>query len=168
MARIDTTPATILQRVLARLRDQLSLDANQCYLSTTPDAPVIPRGGDYFCVVSAGGGRFFEDEQAAGNCTEASLFVVTIYSRVALDRTDEDEEMLLEASRGVFAVKRLVLKALVGHDLADGEDDTLLRHWVFARTATAPELLQQAKSPKALLGTCQIEFGAMFDWDLVS
>jgi len=164
MDRPDTTPIALLTAILARLREQLGLDANQCFLAWQPLAlEEVPRGGDYFLAVSPGEGRFEPAEQFPGNITEAWTFAVTIYVRCALDRADEAEKTLLNASRGLYERKRQVLAALVGWDL-----EVAQRQLVYCIRSSGPQLLQRLGGPQTLLWGLTLEFGLPFDWELAS
>jgi len=148
--------------VLSRLRSELDLEANQCFLAYQPLAlSELPRGGDYFLAVSPGGGRFEPAEQVAGNVTEDWTFTVTIYVRSALDRADEAEQALLSATGGLYERKRQVLAALVGWDTGLAQ-----RQLTYCIQSSAPQLLERLGSPQTLLWALSLEFGLPFDWEL--
>lgn len=162
MSRADTTPIELLGLVLARLRSELSLDANQCFLGYQPLALAeLPRGGDYFLAVSPGPGRFEPAEQIAGNVIEDWTFTVTIYARSALDRADEAEQALLHATRGLYERKRQVLAALVGWDSGLAQ-----RQLTYCTQSSGAQLLEKLGSPQTILWALSLEFGLPFDWDL--
>ena len=70
---------------------------------------------------------------------------------------------MLNASRGLIILKRRLLKALVGEDLATEADGTegFLRNLLYAKSATQPQW--DEKKGIAWIG---VDFGVDFDWDL--
>lgn len=171
MARVDVTQDVVLERILAKLRSELGLNNRQCY--ETLDAlapPAIPKGGEWYVAISPTEGQFVEGEQAPPNVTEEWGIIVTIYTRIALDSTDHDEELLRNASRGLLVLKRAVLRALVGRDLQlespDDTGNTFVRQLIFARTCHRPVIMEREGEPRAMLGMLSIEFDVHFDWDL--
>ncbi len=167
MARVDVRQDVVLERFVARLRDQLGLNARQCYETLDAMSPrITPVGGGYVVTVAPGDGVFVEGEQAPGNSTEEWTILVTIYSRTNLDDAAHDERLLREPSRGLLNLKRLVLKALVGHDtqtvaVTAGEEDDFLRQLTFAIHAQRPQFDDEKK-----VGWMTLEFGIHFDWEI--
>lgn len=165
MTRIDTTQDIILARIVARLRDQLNLPDHRCYETLEPLVdPKIPKGGDCFLTVSPGDGRFDEGMQAGGGAEqlmEQSSVTVTIYAKIALDPADRATQILHKVSRGMFPLKRDVLAALVGHDLADADGNYLLRSQLYAIQSWRPRYNQTAK-----IAMTAVAFGVDYDWDL--
>ncbi len=168
MTRVDVTQDVVLDRFVERLRSALKLNERQCYEALDSQSPPsIPIGGEYFLTVAPGDGDFIDGEQAVGNVTEDWAVTVTIYSRVQLDQTDHDKETLSVAGRGLLRLKKDVLKALVGHDLAEEDDDTFLRQTLYAIRATRPELVSKGGATQGMaLAVMRIDFGVSFDWDL--
>lgn len=166
MARIDVEQSDVLAAVIARLRDTLSLSDRHCYeVARAADAPSIPPGGDYWLTVAPGPGDFAEEEQAPGNVTESTDVIVTAYSRIKTDSTGHDHYMLVDDSRGLLKIKKLILGALCGQDLTNDSGNTFLRQTCFARRSTAPDLVRLQGSDNAF-GSIQITFGVPFDWSL--
>ena len=166
--RIDVTQSAILDRLVDFLRAELPLGERSCYLTINPAAvPVIPKGGDYFVTVSPGPGRFVEGEQVPVNVTEEWSITVTAFTRIKLDSTDHDKQVLLNAARGLIVLKRRLLKALVGVDLAIEADgaEGFLRNLLFAKSATRPEHGQWTGGEQ-MLSWISVDFGVDFDWDL--
>lgn len=162
MARVDVTEVDVVTAILARLRSQLKLNERQCWFCLDPLAVELPPGGDYYLTVAPGDGSFPDGEQVAGNITEDWSVDVTIYSRMRLDSTDHDDKLILDNSRGLFSLKKKVLAALVGHDLATVEDaNTFLRQYLHALNAGRPNY----DNSKAV-GWLTITFGVSFDWEL--
>lgn len=168
MARVDVTQEVVLDRIIERLRSQLALNDRQCYETLDPNSPpAVPTGGEYFLTVAPGDGEFPDGEQAAENITEDWSVTVTAFSRIHLDQTDHDKEVLRNASRGLLAVKKKVLAALVGHDLAEQDTDTFLRQLLYISRCGRPELVSRDGANRGIaLATLQLDFGVSFDWDL--
>lgn len=165
MTRIDSTQDVILTRIVARLRDELELPATRCYETLTPlDEPPIPKGGDYFLTVSPGNGSFDVEMQSGGGVyqlMEMSSVTVTGYAMVALDPVDKETQVLHKVTRGTLPIKRAILKALAGHDLQDGDDNEMLRSFIYAIRAWNPQYNRDTK-----MARFAIAFGIDFDWDL--
>tara|TARA_Y100000310_G_scaffold6676_1_gene7496 strand:- start:5938 stop:6441 length:504 start_codon:yes stop_codon:yes gene_type:complete len=166
MARVNVQQTDVLERIVLRLRDQLSLNDRQCYETLEPLAPpVIPKGGEWFVSVSPGEGEFVPGEQVPANITEQWHVIVTAYTRIKLDPTDHDAKLLRDASRGLLTIKRSVLKAIVGHDLTTGSvdspDDTFLRNLLYASRSHKPNYDVEKQ-----IGWIAIEVVVDFDWDL--
>lgn len=162
MSRADTSQIDLLREVLTKLRADLGLDANQCFLVWSPRNPDhIPRGGEWFVTVSPGAGDFQPGEQVTGNITEEWTFDVTIYVRSALDRPDEAETALIDIQRGLFARKRQILKAIVGWDL--GLAQRALVHCIHS---SAPQPLEAVGNPHLTLWSLTLTFALPFDWDI--
>ena len=167
MSRIDIKQDVVLERVVARLRDQLKMNDRQCY--ETLDAfspPIIPKGGAWCVAVSAGDSAFETGEQAPGNFTEDWDITVTAYTRMALDPADHAEKLLRAKGRGMLVLKRKILAALVGHDLTNEDADTFLRTPLYAKRAHRPVVIESLDGTKTLLGLQSVDFGVDFDWDL--
>jgi hypothetical protein len=166
MARIDVDKAVVLERVVAQLRSALNLNDRQVYETLSPDfLPKIPGGGEFFIAVSPLPGDFIDGEQIENNITEEWGVAVTAYTRVFLDSTDRDEKMLRDTNRGLFAIKKKILRALVGQDLQTDEGDTFLRQLLYARTCRQPDAAETPER-KIPIGRITLEFGVDFDWEL--
>lgn len=162
MARIDIDQITVLQLITEHLRTQLDLNETRCYRAIDPSIPPkIPVGGPYHVSVALGHGSFETGEQMPENITEQSIVSVTGYSRIQLDPIDKSQFLLDDAERGLLTIKRLILKALVGHDPATEGGDVFVRQLLYAISAHKPEY-DTDKS----LGWISIDFGVDFDWDL--
>jgi len=165
MTRIDTTPDVILTRIVARLRAVLELPAHLCYETLEPlvDPPII-KGGDYLLTVSPGNGRFDEGMQIGGGAEqlmEQTSVVVTAYAKIALDPGDKATQILHAVNRGMLPIKKLILAALVGHDLEDADGNQLLRQFLYALQSFKPQYNLESKIAMIAVGC-----GVDFDWDL--
>ncbi len=171
MARVDTTESIVLDRILARLRSELGLDARTCYASVEPWAPIIPKGGAWFVSVALLDGVFEEGEQGrltlptlAGNTTEAVDLKVTGYVRMDLDSTDHATKRLSHVTRGLLERKRQILKALVGWDLLTTSGNAVFRSLMFATRSAPPIMVRSDDLPGLILGMLTIDFRAIYDW----
>jgi hypothetical protein len=144
----------------------LTLTERQCYAVARPqDVPAIPPGGDYWLTVSLGSGDFADEEQVAGNVTEDTEIIVSGYTRIKTDSTSHDGFLLMDDARGLLAIKKKILGALVGQDLADEDGDEFLRQWLHARRCEAPDLVVAGRDG-VNCGVIRITFGVSFDWKL--
>lgn len=168
MSRVDVEQADVFEAVTLHLRRALGLNDRQCYETLDPYSPKIPKGGDYFVTVAPGEGQYDVEHQIGGGedqLTENSVVTVTAYTRIKLDSTDHDEKLLRDARRGVFVLKRKILKALVGSDPTIGGNE-FLRQLIYARHAHAPQILEASTDNRLRLACISIDFGVDFDWDL--
>ncbi|HWA98205.1 MAG TPA: hypothetical protein VG713_06915 [Pirellulales bacterium] len=166
MVRVDVNQADVLRTVTEHLRRALDLNERTCYEVTEPLAPpAIPKGGDFFVTVCAGDGEFPEEMQVGGaedQCTELIELVVTGYTRLKLDQTDHETQLLHHDHRGLLEIKRRILKALVGVDAIDPESGaTFLRQVITAAHSSRP-----AYDQKNQLGFISLSFRVSWDWDL--
>jgi len=168
MSRVDVEQVDVFEALVLYLRRALGLNDRQCYETLDPYSPTIPKGGDYWVTVAPGEGQYDVEHQIGGGedqLTEESVVTVTAYTRIKLDSTDHDENLLRDARRGVFVLKHKILKALVGADIPKGSD-TFLRQLLYARHAHAPQILEGSKDNRLRLACISIDFGVDFDWDL--
>lgn len=166
MARVDITQDVVLERIATRLRSELDLTESQCYETMEPEEPpAVPTGGGYFLTVAPQESQFVEEQQHPVQCMEQWAVAVTIYSRVHLDQTGRNQNALRDAARGLLAIKKDVLAALVGHDLATSDGDVFLRQLLYARSCTAPRAMDKADGALTL-AVMTITFGVDYDWDL--
>jgi hypothetical protein len=167
MARVDVDQTTVMAALIARLKDRLQLAESHCYETINPPhaPPVAPPGGDFFVTVLVGDGAFDEGMQDAGGeeqLKEECEVTVTGYSRIRLDRVGHDTLLLHDDLRGLLkAIKFKILKALVGVDLQNEDDEYFLRDMIRVRRAS------QADHDKDKgIGWISIVFVVSWDWDL--
>lgn len=168
MARIDVDQTTVLEALISRLKDRLQLSDSHCYETVNPlDPGPAPPGGDFFVTVSTGDGSFDEDMQIGGGedqLREECEVTVTGYSRIKLDRTGHDKKLLHDEIRGLLkAIKGKILKALVGQDLQDDDDNYFLRDHIRARRSSQPDHDREKG-----IGWISLTFVVSWDWDLSS
>ena len=165
--RKDVTQSVAMESIVAILQTALNLNDSQCFEVEAEDVePDIPVGGKFWLTVAGDEGRFPQEEQAAGNITESGGFIVTIWTRIQLDRTGHAKILLHDTQRGILEIKRQVLAALVGQDPVTDQGFTFVRQQIFAIRATKPSTWKD----KGGLGIAkmQIAFGLEFDWGLTA
>ena len=165
MARVDLTQDLVLERIVAHLRGELKLNDRTCYETFDPLSPRIPKGGDFFVTAAPGDGVFVEGEQAVDNVTEQWDVIVTAYSRIRLDSADHDQRLLHNPRRGLFELKRKILKALVGQD-PTYKTDEFLRNLLYAKRSPRPQAVEIAGAKNSGLALISVVFGVDWDWDL--
>lgn len=165
MAVIATNQVDVLAAVVTRLKAAVSeLDGDSlCYVSDYP-APPEQAINDLFATVSPSDGTFDVDLQegaAANDVREYAGVLVTVFSKMKLDRHGRTDSLLSDATRGLLPLKRKILKALAGHRLQDGSGNDLTVNYLFAQKASAPRWDADAK-----LGVMSLYFSTDFLWDL--
>lgn len=165
---IPTTQEVVLQAIVDRLIDQVTvgstlLTPSTCFVSIDPE-PAVAVSAEVFLTVSPEEGTFDPSFEGGGDniVLEQAFAVVTIFSRIAMDRTDHAKQFLGDAKRGVFTLKRKVLKALLGnhHQLVDPSGDRLLCNQM--QPVSSPRPL----SDRRKVGDVQIVFTTDFLWNL--
>lgn len=165
MARVDTTQVAVLTAVRDRLIEGMPLNESSCFVSLYPIPPNLPPG-DFFITVAPAGGKYDESMHEGGgeNTTaEMASVVVTLFTRLALDRKGRDGATLLNEVRGILVHKQRVLRLLSGHDL-EFEGDQILMNLMCPLEAGAPEALEAERK----LSFLQLHFSTDFMWDLTS
>lgn len=162
---IATDQATVLEAVVARLRDQVQELRNEsvCYVSDFPQPPQNVQH-NFYASISPTDGQFDEGEQiGAGSETliEQTGVVVTCYSRMKLDRTGKATHLLFHEDRGLLAIKKEILAALASHRLLDSDGNELLVAYMHASQSSAPRY-----DPEAKMGVMALHFHTDFQWDL--
>lgn len=169
MPRIDIDQITVLQavadRLIASVATTPALNDSTCFLSLQPLPPVM-LPSNLFLTVAPIEGRFdsgLHDGGGIYQTMEEAGVVVTVFSRVHLDRGGRDGKQLSESARGLLTIKRLILKSLSGHDLLTSGGSTFLRNLMAPMRCDAPGKIQEEGN---LIGYLPIYFSTDFDWDL--
>lgn len=162
-ARVDTEQSDVLDSFVKRLLDCIPAFSDKtCFVSINPDPPYAVRDNT-FLTVSPTGGVFpeeFTDGGGAEQCTEESGVIVTIFSRFQCNRPGDEREALSEFTRGVFRLKKQVLKAITSQDLTWGAR-RILRNLPRPKNSSPPD-----NADKDGLTKISVSFSADFDWDL--
>lgn len=161
---ISTDQATVLQAVVTRIAatvDQFSL--TNCVI-TEETEPEEAYEGSLICCVSPMAGTFPEDWAIGGGaeqCHEQSGVILSVWSRIHLDRKNRTKAALLKEHRGLLPIKKAILKALCGHDLTDDNGNALLT------SIMAPiNSKHQRRSGDGNLIGFSLSFSTDFLWDL--
>lgn len=134
-----------------------------CYVSDYPQPPANV-SGNLFCQVSATDGEFPEDLQAGAgenNLQEYAGVVVTVWSKIKLDRTGKTEALVLDPNRGMLAIKKKILTALKPQNLVDPDGYWLLTNFLMPRSCSAPRYDEKFDG-----GTMALHFSTDFAWSL--
>jgi hypothetical protein len=163
MARLNTKPEIIIDRIASRLREQIDeCNPGNCYFAINPDDLPVPNAAEYVYVVSWFNGNFHPGMFDGGGINQAELnaiFAVTIHSFNQQDEVGRDIQLIADEVYGLAPRATLVLKALAGHDLQDDSGNEILSQPIFPDTFHA----ERYKRPR---GSWQLGFHAVFDWDL--
>ena len=167
MAVIATNQVDVLAAVVTRLKAAVTeLDGDSlCYVSDYP-APPENVQNDLFATVSPSDGTFDVDLQegaAANDVREYAGILVTVFSKMKLDRHGRTDSLLSDSTRGLLPLKRKILKALAGHRLQDGSSNDLTTSYLYAQKASAPRWDADTK-----LGVMSLYFSTDFLWDLTT
>lgn len=171
MARIDVDEAAVYQSIVDRLiRGQLGLNQTNCYETAEPVNPGIPPGGEYFVTVSPGESQFDGELFEGGGTlqlTQIASVVVTIFTRIKLDRANHDHELLHDAGRGLYPLTKKLLAAMAAADLTTGlAGDTYLRWLAKPVSASGIKVGSSVANNPAKLAWRHITFSIAWDWDL--
>lgn len=163
---IDTDQQLVAQAFVKRLQDQLGLDNRACYETTEALGAIgKPLSGDFWVRVQFEEGSFLDGQFQAGGgegqCREFGEALVVAFSRIRTDSTDRDTNLLHHERRGLLAIKKRLLTALVGQQLFDDQGNALLANLIYAKRSIAPKY-----DPEKATGWIGVSFGLDFDWDL--
>ncbi len=172
MARVDVTQLDALNAIIAHFISDLSLDASRVFLTIDPLAVRVPRGADWWLTVSVGEYTFKQELLTGGvfeQCTEETTFTVTAYMRMHLDQADHDDQLVLDSTRGLFELKRIILKSMASVDLQVAGNE-FSRELITPQFSRAPMVVSVADAESAddglQIGVISVTFGLIFDWDL--
>jgi len=163
MARTNADPELILERIAARLIDQLEgVSAANCFAVLAPTRDAVPNAADFIYHVSLVSGQFDSGAFDGGGNEQATVhaqLAVTIWSTRDLDQVGRDRKFLVDPGLGLLPKAKKVLLALSGHDLEDESGNELLDQPFFPADFHIERLERN-------LGSIQIGFSIVFDWDL--
>lgn len=165
--RVDIEQGEAVALLVTYLQQRLNLNDSRCYETVKPDQlPVVPSGSDYVLTVSTGPGQFTIPEQFPEQCCEESDITVMAFTRINLDPSNPDTVLLHEAKRGLFQLKKLMLKTLVGVDPQRENGEYFVRDLLHAKHALAPDIGERGGKAVITVGSIGVVFGLNFDWDL--
>ncbi len=165
---IPTTQEVVLQAIVDRLISQVTVGAtpltpSTCFVSIDPE-PSVNVSAEVFLTVSPESGTFDPtfDGGADNIVMELAFAVVTIFTKIQMDRNEHAKHFLGDAKRGVFTLKRKVLKALLAnhHQLSDPSGNRLLTNQM--APVSSPRPLADGRK----VGDVQLVFTTDFLWDL--
>lgn len=162
---VSTDQATVLAAVQARLQSQISefQTDNVCFIVANPEEFEPPQRQTLAVTIAPNSGEFdqrvFEGAGDEG-VLENSGFTVTVWSRINLDRPDEATKAMTDASRGVFAFKKLILKALSNYMPTDNSGNSLLAEYIAPLSSGFPEPRSKG------MATVSVGFSLCWLWDL--
>jgi hypothetical protein len=172
MARIDVDQVQVLTSFVDALRLELHLTDRTCIVTLDPPglASFIP-AAESWMTVTPGEGVFVDGEQQAPNVTEEMSVTTTIYTRIRLDHAGNDDKLLLDGIRGLYPLKKNVLKAMIGRDLAlpwktDADAAPFLRALTRVVHCSAPQVAVSKNDSHLAIGFVTLTFMLQFDWDL--
>lgn len=139
------------------------LTTTTCVVTDTPD--LMPETNDNLMVtVTVGDGTFTMDVTGPGGAQVLEEFSieVRVWSRMMLDRLEQNYSALTDTSRGLLTIKRIILKTLAGQQLFDTNANPLLQKYLQPDTSRHPP---SAKDDDgwSMFG---LSFLTQFEWDL--
>lgn len=177
--RVDINETAVLEAFVNRLRGLTLSEGNgltekNCYISTT-DEPNNWKD-TVMVTVCPGAGIFPEAFQVGGGqhqCNEELEIVVTIWDRHTSAEAGNDESLLIDKVRGVYSIKKKILRQLVTADLetnypeGTGGVNQFLRDLVFVTRCSKP-VPMGVEGLNANYMKMSISFKVSFDHDLTS
>jgi hypothetical protein len=163
---VPTDQVTILNAVVARLRDQITeFNETTLFLAVSveaAEAAQASRNNVWGCVVPLQGTPGDAEFTGAGehNLVEYTGFTVIVFSTRSLDQAGHAVSLLGEASVGLLRMKRLILKALTNFPLQAGGNH-LLVNGMQPIHCDPPR-----KASGGTVGDLAITFTTDFEWDL--
>ena len=160
---LDVDFIEVIDAILGKLRDDLGLNDRSCFLMLDHHTPPPPVPVDLFLTISPDGGQFDAAMLIGGDDQQATIdtgVIVSIHSNVRLDPGGRDQEVLMNADRGLLIMLTRVLKALTGFNPVV-RDKYCLREYMPPRGFSQPQRLDGEKRSRL-----DIHFGVSFDWNL--
>lgn len=160
MGRVPTDQLTLLNAVVAQLVDQLSLNAETCFISDDPVPEYWP--GDPTITVTTVDGTFPEGFLAGGGVNTAAEYTgiaVNVFTRNMLDEAGHAQQI----TATLLTLKLQVLKALTMFDPTNDDGNNILRNLM------APERsvrIQETEIDGNRAHFFSLVFTTDFDWDL--
>lgn len=127
--QVSTTPEIILERIVARLTSQLSLDAEQIFLASNPDLVDTPSAYNNWYVVTGANGQFKRGHQIGGGTTQLTgtmVVVVTVFSAQSLDQQGREDAFYTNDTTGIYRRATEVMAALAEYELQNASNERLV------------------------------------------
>ena len=171
MPHVATNHSDVLEAVRDRLRDRFDwANESTCILSLDPHPPLTNVSHDVYATIAPEPGRYDAGAHEGGgeNTTfEETGVVITIFSKVKLDRVGHADSMLTDHSRGIMRFKHDLLRAFSGHNLSrgvtSGENNYLLINLMAPLQSAVP-----SNGYEEDYGFISVAFSTDFEWDLTS
>lgn len=171
----DITEAELLEATLSFLQSRLSIDDDSSWISVYTSLPKLPvstpdEGFSYIIspIVSQPEESLYEGG-AEEQFVDLYEFAVTIVTRLHLDETDRDTDLLLHPDLGLMAGKRKVLWAFSGQMLGSVAA-SYLREVLRPTGSTTPQSGtisgEDPEGPSLPGAWLTVNFAAPFDWNL--
>lgn len=169
---LDYTESDLLGDLLSLLRSRLSIDAHQSWIAVYAGPPILPAGGlvgEFTYILSPGESSFdagMFDGGGTNQLMDDMQVGVTVVTRVHLDPTNTDAELLASSARGMLEGKRRALYALAGQGLTGSP----LRELIRPVGSTRPEVgrLDGEGDDSLPIAWQTVLFSVPFDWDVSS
>lgn len=171
MQSVFTDQDEVLTAIVERLRSEIAeFNApNKCFVSIDPE-PEEEQRQSIFATVSPIDGEFEAgvfDGAGGHGALERSGFTVTVFSKINLDRPDEQYQALQNESRGLFSLKKKILKALLRNSTGgvwtptNASGASLLADYIAPARAGFPMAADNSKHAKL-----SVTFSASWTWNL--
>jgi len=167
-----TTQAEVLLAVAQKIRASVPLLTNEsvCFVSDTPE-PSVEEQSNLFATVCPADGQYDNGIiDGAGNVgvAEVSPIIVTIFSRIEVDQIEHFQQGFVDATRGLFTIKKQVLTALAGKNLDGGQYNGFGSLLLMESLTPSRSRHPQSKGRGDEFASCGIVFDAKFTWELGS
>ncbi len=161
-AGFPTDQITVLDAVVARIQSHVPLlkGDNTVFLSLTTD-PIQSERQNIYATVAPMGGQYDEGLfTGIGIAAEDTGCIVTVFTQMRLDRSDEATKLLTDNQRGLLLIKKQLLACLTNYMLQDANSNNILRRPMRPINAGHP----QKESEKQ--GSFSLAFTTDFTWSL--
>lgn len=160
MARVATIPSSILTATTVRLRTQLGLSAEDCFVADPTNEYQGPPA-ETWITVWLGDGVFDQEAVAGGTALAVTTVQVTAWTTVhALDQAGKDFQLASHAARGLLPLAKLVVAELMLHDLVSAGNEILAQ----PLRPVGWTQMQKKVGANALASAITVDFEAKFLW----
>lgn len=166
-----TDQAAVLNAVVAKLRAEISGFASEvtCFISDTP-WPAVEVNDDAFITVCPKNAEFDDGLTVGGGphqVLEHAVFQVTYWSKLSTDQLEHARYAMLDSSKGVLVLKKLILKCLAGQQLySDYPTNTRPLLTEFLRPSMAQHAPSRQHTGDPDYASMSLAFIGPFFWDL--